>query len=354
MKTLVFFNNKGGVGKTSLVYHLAWIYAELGIKVIVADLDPQANLSAIFLTEDQMEEMWSDNEHKKTIMGALTPLIRGTGDIEEPYIKKISDNIGLIIGDLGLSGIEDDLSSNWPVCLEGKERAFRVISAFYRILAKAAERESADLVLIDVGPNLGAINRAAIIAADYVVVPMAPDLYSLQGLRNLGPSLTRWRKEWKDRLNRVPTNDLLLPQGKMSPVGYIILQHIAIKNRPVKAYSRWIDRIPGEYNSSVLERKLTPPNTTITNDDNCLAQIRHYRSLMPMAMEARKPMFFLKPSDGAIGSHMSAVKDCYLDFNRLAKKIAIKCDINIPNTNKQIELFVFNEPFDPISEDINS
>ncbi|MHC1595014.1 MAG: ParA family protein [Methanotrichaceae archaeon] len=46
---VAFFNNKGGVGKTSLVYHLAWMYADLGLKVLVADLDPQANLTAAFL-----------------------------------------------------------------------------------------------------------------------------------------------------------------------------------------------------------------------------------------------------------------------------------------------------------------
>ena len=45
MKTIAFFNNKGGVGKTTLVYHLAWMYAELGYSVVAADLDPQANLS---------------------------------------------------------------------------------------------------------------------------------------------------------------------------------------------------------------------------------------------------------------------------------------------------------------------
>ena len=46
MTTIAFFNNKGGVGKTSLVYHLALMYAEIGVSVVAADLDPQANLTA--------------------------------------------------------------------------------------------------------------------------------------------------------------------------------------------------------------------------------------------------------------------------------------------------------------------
>ena len=56
MKTIDFFNNKGGVGKTSLVYHLAWMQAGLGARVLAADLDPQANLTSVCLTEDRLEQ----------------------------------------------------------------------------------------------------------------------------------------------------------------------------------------------------------------------------------------------------------------------------------------------------------
>ena len=52
-----------------------------------------------------------------------------------------------------------------------------------------------------------------------------------------------------------------------------------------------------------------------------LAQLKDYRSLMPMAQEASKPMFLLKPADGAIGGHQQAVTDCYQDFRRLAQII---------------------------------
>ena len=61
MKTLAFFNNKGGVGKTTLVYHLAWMFAELGLSVLAADLDPQANLTSMFLSEDELEDIWEED-----------------------------------------------------------------------------------------------------------------------------------------------------------------------------------------------------------------------------------------------------------------------------------------------------
>ena len=51
---IAFFNNKGGVGKTSLVYHLSWMYSEIGLKVLSSDLDPQANLTSAFLDDDRL------------------------------------------------------------------------------------------------------------------------------------------------------------------------------------------------------------------------------------------------------------------------------------------------------------
>lgn len=53
----------------------------------------------------------------------------------------------------------------------------------------------------------------------------------------------------------------------------------------------------------------------------CLATLKHFRSLIPMGQEARKPIFRLKSADGAIGSHAQAVQEAYKDFQHLAKKI---------------------------------
>ena len=320
MKTIAFFNNKGGVGKTSLVYHLAWMFKELGHRVIAADLDPQANLSGMFLDEDALESIWNDDD-KKTIDGDIAPLFKGVGDISgDPHIEEISEQIGLLVGDLKLSGREDDLSGTWSKCLDGEERAFRVTTAFARLIAGAGKKFEADLALVDVGPNLGAINRTALIASDYVVIPLAPDLFSLQGLRNVGPTLIDWRKAWKERISKKPSSlDIDLPSGDMWPLGYIVMRHSTRLDRPVKAYSRWIEKIPMEYRNSVLGQE--NKNISMDDDENILAHLKDYRSLMPMAQEANKPMFMLKPADGVIGAQQNAVKSCYMDFRSLAKNI---------------------------------
>ena len=329
MKTIAFFNNKGGVGKTSLVYHLAWMYADLGVSVIAVDLDPQANLTAMFLGEERLEALWPDGDHPESILGAVAPILRGLGDIKAPHVERITNNLGLLVGDLGLSRFETKLSSAWPECLSRDEAAFRTESAFHRVILKAAQTSDADLVLIDVGPNLGAINRAAIIAASYVVVPLAPDLFSLQGLRNLGPTLREWRNEWQDRLARRPADPTLeLPAAEICPAGYIVMQHAVRADRPVKAYQKWMKRIPSVYRKEVLDEE-GGRIPSVEEDPQCLALLKHYRSLMPMAQEVLKPMFHLKAADGALGGHIYAVQECYGDFQKLAKVIATKCGVSI-------------------------
>lgn len=319
MKTIAFFNTVG-VGKTTLVYHLAWMFADMGHNVIAVDLDPKSNLTSMFLDEDRLEELWPDGKHPNTIQGVVDPILRGIGDIRTPHVEAIDTQLGLVAGDLALSGFEDKLSAAWPRCHNGDESAFRAVTAFYREILMAAKQRSAELVLIDLGSSLGALNRAALTASQYVVIPLAPDLYSLRGLRSLGPQLRIWREAWGELRGKSPDPDLPLPSGDMCPIGYVAIQHGTRGERPVKAYLRWMDRIPNEYRQSVAN-EAGDTNVRVENDPYCLAALKHYRSLMPLSMEARKPMFRLKPADGAIGAHAQAVHDCYADFHALARQI---------------------------------
>ena len=321
MKTIAFFNNKGGVGKTSLIYHLSWMFAEMGVRVLAADLDPQANLTAMCFAEEELERFY-DNPDRATISTAVTPLMRGVGDVRLSAPRAVSERFHIVPGDLNLSEFEDDLSTEWPECLDRNERAFRVSAAFHRVIAHAGSECRADLVLIDVGPNFGAINRAALISADYVVIPVAPDLFSVRGLENVGRRLKSWRIEWQDRIARAPDLGFSLPAGKMEPIGYVVSRHTQFASGVVKAYQRWIDKIPEVYRGSVDD----PP---IPDDGLMLGRLRDYRSLIAMAQEARKPMFLLKPGDGAIGGHQGAVRSAHDDFFDLAISIAEKVGYEI-------------------------
>lgn len=320
MKTIAFFNNNGGVGNTTLVYHFSYMLSELGYKCLAVDLDPQANLTSMFLDEEKLAEVYENENTRPTILEAIKPLDKGIGDIRPATIHQINKSIGLLAGDLELSMFEDKLSENWGKCNDGDEAAFRIISSIYRVIDEAGKRIEADYCVIDIGPNFGAINRATLIAADFVVVPMAADLFSLQGLKNLGSRLEKWRKEWSKRKVENPEPTLHLPNSKIIPLGYIIMQHGIKESRPVKSYLKWANRIPQVFIESVLKESLQQ-DTIVENDINCLALLKHYHSLIPMAMEVRKPIFLLKPADGAIGAHLGAVRNAYDDFKKLTEKI---------------------------------
>ncbi len=326
---LTFFNNKGGVGKTSLIYHLSWMFASLHKRIVIVDLDPQANLTAAFLNEDKIEKIWNSQDLGSTIYQCVKPLT-DVGDITEPTLQKITANLYLLPGDVSLSGYEDALSSEWPNSMGDNNlyRPMRVLSSFWQVMQMASQKVEADLILVDIGPNLGAINRSVLISTDFVAIPLGADLFSLQGLKNLGPTLKSWKSLWQKRLlnwkessnaNNYP--DFYLPQGKMQPIGYLCQQHSVRLDRPVMAYDKWVNRIPDVYRDAVLN--VAPiPDLKQADDPYCLATIKHYRSLIPMAQEHRKPIFNLTSADGAIGSHANAVQDAKRDFKQLAEKIS--------------------------------
>jgi len=316
--TIALFNSKGGVGKTTLAYHLAHILARLGRKVLAADLDPQANLTSAFFDEDRLERFW-ENGGEGTVLGAVSPILRDLGDIRIPDAQEVAEGLWVLPGDLGLSRFEDKLSEAWRHGYDGTEAALQVTTSFHRMLRGVTDTVGAELAVVDVGPNLGAINRAALLAADDLLVPLAADLFSLQGLRNLGPTIRAWRRTWQQTVLPKAPEALDVPTGAMRPIGYVVLQHAVRLDRPVKAYERWLRRIPTEFHRSVLGESDLPDETG--PDPYRLANLRNYRSLMPLAQDARKPMFDLRPADGALGSMGRLVQTSYREFEQLANTV---------------------------------
>ena len=282
-------------------------------------------------------ELWDAGRSSRTILGLIQPLLDRLGDIGTSAPVEIDRRIGLIPGDLGLSLFEDRLAETWGRCFDDNAAnasdAFRVTTAFYRIMEHAARQRGADLVLIDVGPNLGAINRAALVSADHVVIPLAADLFSLQGLRNLGPTLRSWRMVGRiARRTEVadsPSSSSPSPRGRcIRPVmsscsprsGRIIPSPL------IAAGSRGSPR-------SITRRSWNAARGRggSNPDPMALATLKNYRSLAPMAQEARKPMFALKPADGAIGGHAAAVQASHRAFRELAERIADACHFPIPS-----------------------
>lgn len=338
---MALFNNKGGVGKTTLTFHLAHMLARQGHRVLAVDLDPQANLTAQFLDEDELATLWGEpsatassaprhvdllgstrrsriTSDTGTVATAIEPIMEGVGDVALCEPVPVDDKLWLLPGDVALSVFEDKLSAAWPNSFLGRDvAALRTTTALHRVVDHGGRAVRAEIVLIDVGPNLGAINRAALLSADTVLVPLAADLFSLRGLRNLGPTLRDWRTTWQGMvLPKVPER-IVAPRALMMPIGYVIMQPPARVDRPPKAYERWLDRIPEVFAAAVLGQPRTDPYDKSFE----IANLPYYQTLMPLAQDARKPMFELRAGDGALGSAQSYVRKCYQEFRDLAVNV---------------------------------
>ena len=306
MKTIAFFSNVSGAGTTSLVYHVAWMFADQGLPVLAVDLDPQGDLTAMLLGQDRRAELGLLN----MAHGVILPATRG--EIAVPPLEKISETLGVLPCDLDLGAFEDVLAEAFQ---QSDKASLERITTIDRLIKDKAG-DWAKLVLIDLGPNLGALNRAALTAADHIILPVAPTIPFRQGWRTLGPMLSKWRNRW-ERIPKEPTT----PLGLMKPAGYIVMQ----SGRPGGGKT-----IPLAYRQDVLsEVGNAAPGVNIEGDPNCLGQLKHYVGMLHLALEAHKPMFHLTPVDGAIGAYVEAVRDCKSEYLALARRIAAVAGISL-------------------------
>ena len=317
MHSIALFNNKDGVGKTTLVFHLAHMFSELQIKTLVVDLDPQANLTNMFLTEEAFLNLFPESAPAKTFFGAMRNIISGSCDVQAMEPINITNFLDLLPGDLGLSSTEEWFSKAWNNAIDGQELGLKQLSAIHRLINQSASSET-QVVLINVGANLGALSRASLLCADSIIIPVAPDLFSLQGLNNLFPKLAEW-KHGKAKMLAQNVTNTGFPEHEMSPIGYVIMQQKSRGNEKIGGYKNWIQRIAVEFASQT--------NSKIA--ENELGALKNYLSLMQMAELVRKPIFKLKSGDGAFGAHLEAVQFCFKDFKKLANVILARVGIEI-------------------------
>ncbi|MFY9261284.1 MAG: ParA family protein [Gallionella sp.] len=313
MKTLAFFNPKSRFGKTTLVYHLAWMLADKGIDTLVLDLDPQATLTSLFLPEERLAQLWRAGDSPDTISGAIAARMRG--EVAPLPVEQIADHLTLGVGDPNLACFESAFAEDWLTLNAGGA----VMTAFHQLIARTPHT----VVLLDLGGNLGAINRAALLAADQIMTPLVAERFAPFALQQIGASLEMWRTEWQKRLLLCSADTRAnAPQGKMQPSGYMVIQ------RNVR--DRWLEKLPAAYQTAMYGEANNAP--LLADDPHKLASLRYEYSLIQLATEARKPMFFLKSADGAVGSSQEAVRSCYQDFEQLAAKIAANAGIAFPNS----------------------
>ncbi|MGD1879484.1 MAG: ParA family protein [Kiloniellaceae bacterium] len=319
MKSIAFFTNKGGVGKTTLVCNLAAHLARHhDKKILVVDADPQTNATQYMFKDNVLDEIY-DKKSAYTVYSMARPLSQGKGfSTSIEFRKSPSFTVDVLLGDPRLALIEDTLAADWN---SGGVRGLRTTFMFRNFLLSC---NNYDFVFFDMGPSLGSINRSVLIGCDYFVLPLSIDVFSIRATENI----SSWLREWKKRLqaqleavgdiSEIEISDL---DFHLRLLGYVNQQYTAKRDakgvrRAVKAYEKIMREIPDAIQKSIVDEHQKEPS----GFDYSLGSIPSLHSLVPMSQSSRKPIFSLKSADGIVGAHFLKVAESNEIFRGISKR----------------------------------
>ncbi|WP_411037440.1 ParA family protein [Shinella sp. BYT-45] len=320
--SIAFFNNKGGVGKTTLLCNVAaYAAVQRNLKVLVIDADPQCNATQ-YMFEDKKLSYFYEETSSFTVYNIIRPLSLGKGYSRDLNVT-LSPRFGVDVlpGDPRLALTEDLLAKDWGSAVGGDSRGMRTTLMFAELMKRC---EHYDIVFFDVGPSLGSINRAVLLASDFFLAPMSIDIFSVKAIDNIAAWLTKWRKQWEVGVANVDDPDEVdtALARKLGFLGYASQHYIAKTDgsgtkRAVNAY----EKIMKQFEEIVAsELSSVAPSPALTNVFS-LGEIPNLHSLIPMSQTARAPVFGLKASDGVRGAHFSKVKEAKDTFGVVAEEI---------------------------------
>ena len=336
--SICFFNNKGGVGKTTLACNVASYLAETErLSVLLVDADPQCNATQLVLPDDMTERIYSRTAAPPeidTLREVLSPLLAGDASLSASHRPSTPSTnrfgVSVLAGHPHVALLEDKLSNGWTEFLGGDLGGARVTNWNTQLLSHL--KHHYDLIVYDVGPSLGALNRSILIGVDYFLAPMGCDIFSLIGIENIASWIDRWRGHYDQAYDRCSQNhkaalDRYSNEVRASSssiarfVGYTVQQYITktIRNekRPTGAYETILAQIPEQIRES-LSAFIAPP---LNPEDVRLGDVPHMYSLVPLAQTAHAPIHRLTAKDGLSGGQYQQQRQYQEFINTLARSL---------------------------------
>ncbi|GBR02535.1 phage-related regulatory protein [Gluconacetobacter liquefaciens] len=307
MKSVAFFNNKGGVGKTTLLCNVAaFIAKNYGKKVCVVDADPQCNATQYFFDDESVNSFYS-NSGEFTVYKMLEPLSLGEGYSDQVMVRKAPRfEVDVLPGDPRLALTEDLLANDWGSAKAGDVRGIRTSLAFSELLKQLSRY---DYVLFDVSPSLGAINRSIMLSADYFISPVSLDIFSLKAFENIASWIEGWWREWENGLKTTRRPELIpnLAYSRPEFIGYVTQSYLAKRDkegqrRAVQAY----ENIRQKIDQVIIDNGLA---THLNGRAFEIGTVPNLFSLVPMSQSSHAPIFSLTAGDGVVGAHFAKVKE---------------------------------------------
>lgn len=366
MKIVSVFNNKGGVGKSTLSYHVAYALSELGVKTLMIDLDPQSNLSLQCVSSEELEQIWNAEEDyiedfqaamenhggtieafyekPRTIHAILKPIEDG---VYEKFVFgkviEVNKNLGLIPGRLSLHKFEDKLAKSWSEAFMGDPQALRLISSIRNICKEANEKHGYEFVIIDTSPSLGILNRVIISMSTGFFVPCMPDMFSSFGIKNIGGALRVWKQQFDTMTSLLsPKKRNELPDNFVKFLGYTIYNAKKYKDTRRKTDKKF-NLATAHYNYAIklpdLIDKNIPKGCYPDNGVNVLEhmggeEIMYTHNTLPsMAQKYKLPMW-LVPDHGdldkgdisTISGNSQTYKDKQAVYHEFAKDLIARLE----------------------------
>lgn len=292
MKRIALFNHKGGVSKTTSVYHLGWMLTNLGKRVLLVDGDSQCNLSTLAIGEEGFENLLETNP-EYTIKELLTPAFKGQPKLLEAQTAiQVKDNESLFLlpGSFDLTEYDVALGMSF-----GLNDTIGVLAnlpgSFNYLIAQYEAKYNIDYTIIDLNPSLSAINQTLVLTSDYFIVPTACDYFSrlaIKSLRKILPSWENWAKKARGILD-----DSSYPLKTNTPkyIGAIIQNYNIRYGKPTQANQEIIDSIRNEINENFIPELNIAGMLIETGVQNFDIQISDFNTLNALYHQHGYPVF---------------------------------------------------------------
>jgi cellulose biosynthesis protein BcsQ len=306
-KVICLFNHKGGVSKTTTTFNLGWMMALKNKRVLLADFDPQCNLTGMvmgFKGVDDLAAIYAGTPPNNVKDGLAPAFESQPRQIVGAECVEVAGNKNLLLlpGHIGLSEYETTLGIAQE--LSGALLALRNLPGSIRyLLDQTADKYKVDYVLVDMSPSLGPLNQNLLTTSDYFIVPLHPDYFSAMALSSLTKTLPRW-KEWADTatgIDVLSSADYPFPKAHCCFLGAIVQKYRPRNGRASKAFQRWIDQLTEGLKTQLVPAlesagMLNPAEYKArlgVDPWNPLLEVQDFNSIIALSQEHSVPVFAL-------------------------------------------------------------